>query len=82
MIVQINQKDVQLNNKEVKLAREMITSFLKNAKENCEKLGSFSMYFTLLVVAHTVTSNLINTYDEKKIQLIMDKLSKASEKKD
>lgn len=80
MVVQINQKDIELNNKEVKLAREMITTFLKNAKENCEKIGSFSMYFTLLVVAHTVTGNLINTYDEDKIQMIMDKLSKTKKK--
>ena len=58
----------------------MITTFLKNAKENCEQIGSFSLYFTLLVVAHTVTGNLINTYDEKKIQMIMDKLSKTKKK--
>ena len=64
----------QINQLEAELKREL------HKKKYIQVLRS--TIFTLLVVAHTVTGNLINTYDEKKIQLIMDKLSKASEKKD
>lgn len=79
MIIQVNDRSIKLKNSEVKVAKNIVTTFLKNAQEHCAKIGAFSLYFTVLIIAHTITADLINTYDPDKLKKILDALNSEKE---
>lgn len=79
MIIQVNDRSIKLKRGEVKVAKQMVSTFLKNAQEHCSKIGAFSLYFTVLIVAHTITADLINTYDPDKLKKIMGALNSEEE---
>lgn len=79
MIIQVNDRSIKLKNSEVKVAKNIVTAFLKNVQEHCTKIGAFSLYFTVLIIAHTITADLINTYEPDKLKKILDALNSEKE---
>ena len=63
MNIKINDKEMNLNNNEVKRARKISSEFLKNIEETSTKHTQKSFYFTTLIVMHVLTQQLLDEMD-------------------
>ena len=75
MLIEINNKTLELRKTDVSIARKIVTEFFRNAESNCSKMGSFSLYYTVLIMAHVISGELLNTYDPKKVNKIISLLN-------
>lgn len=63
MTIKINGKDVVLNANEVKQAKKIVSEFLKNVEESSTRHAHKSFYFTMLVVMHVLTQQILDEMD-------------------
>ncbi len=76
MRIKIKNANLQLNDKEVKLANNLVNKFLMQMKETGDKLGLPTFYFTLLIVMHVQSEEQLCELDTEKLAEIMLKLSR------
>lgn len=79
MIVQFKDTSLKLNSHEVKAAKRAISRFLDNVKGVSEKELTPTYYFTLLLMMHLISQELLNDFDQEVIEEIMTKLGRFEE---
>lgn len=72
---------IRLNDREVKFAREKVSQFLLRIKKIGDKHCMPSFYFTVLVVAHVVTGELLDTITSEELSKVMNALYKIQKKR-
>lgn len=71
MVIKINDKDMTLNNNEVKNARKISAEFLKNIEKTSNEHNQKSFYFTTLIVMHVLTQQLLDEMDPNTLSKYM-----------
>lgn len=73
---------IQLNEREVTFAKKKVSQFLLRIKNIGEKHCMPSFYFTVLIVAHVMTGELLDMISAKNLSKVMDALYKIQDKKE
>ena len=76
MIVKIRDKELHLNPIDVKASKKLISNFLDSAKEASHERMNPTFYFTLLIVMHMLSQDLLNEIDPSTLETIYAKLKK------
>lgn len=76
MKITIKDKEIQLNNREVRSAKRLVSNFLDSVRSASKEKLCPTYYFTLLIIMHTMSQSLINEIDADTFQDIMSKLSR------
>ena len=82
MKVIIDGKTITLNNRDVRVAKKTLRHFLKTSKEEAEKHNSYSYYYTLLLVMHIMSNDLISSATPDFIQMVLDATAASQEKRE
>lgn len=75
MRVTIKGKEIQLDNREVKSAKKITLEFIERVKAESEKSGQPTYYFTMLLIMHLLSQDLIDELGEKQLALIVNSLN-------
>ena len=67
MIIHLKDTAIQLNPSEVRAAKKLISRFITSVS---------SFYFTVLIIMHMMSQQLLETFDPKDLQEIMKKYQK------
>lgn len=78
MVIKVKEKELQLNNSEVKSAKHVVAGFIDKVKSISKDGLSPTYYFTFLIVMHTLSQELINEIDAETLEIIMNRLKKQS----
>lgn len=65
---------IRLNKKEVRSTKKLITQFISNVKKEADNNLSPTYYFTLLMMMHVMSQELLNDFDEATLTNIMNRL--------
>lgn len=76
MIVKLKDIDIKLNNNEVKSAKRLVSQFLDSVKNVTEKEIAPTYWFTLLIMMHIMSQEMIDDFDTETIAMILDKLGR------
>ena len=71
MRVIIGKKEIPLVERDVKLAREMITHFLDSVKKSANEHDAPTLYMTTLIVMHLMSKNQIEALTPESLELLM-----------
>jgi len=61
MKIILNGKQITLQERDVRAAKQVLRHFLETSKEEAEKRGSDTFYYTLLLVMHVLSGDYIQT---------------------
>ncbi len=76
MIIKLKDTEIKLNNREVKSAKRLVSQFLDSVKNVTDKEIAPTYWFTLLIMMHVMSQEMIDDFDTETIALIMDKLGR------
>ena len=76
MVIKVKEKELQLNNSEVKSAKRVVAGFIDKVKTISKDELSPTYYFTFLIVMHMLSQELINEMDAETLEIIMNRLKK------
>ena len=82
MRIVIGKKEVHLVERDVKLARKLVTEFLNSVKNNAEEHDAPTLYMTTLIVMHLISKNQIDALTPESLRLLLEANYKGSQKKD
>ena len=73
MKVTIDGTEIELDDDTVKASKGLFIRFLEKVETPCRKTGSMSLYYTLLIVAHMMTAQMLRTIDEPNLKKLLTK---------
>ena len=73
MIIHLKDTAIQLNPSEVRAAKKLISRFITSVSSASKRTGQISFYFTVLIIMHMMSQQLLETFDPKDLQEIMKK---------
>ena len=76
MIIHLKDTAIQLNPSEVRAAKKLISRFITSVSLASKRTGQISLYFTVLIIMHMMSQQLLETFDPKDLQEIMKKYQK------
>lgn len=76
MIIHLKDTAIQLNPSEVRAAKKLISRFITSVSSASKRIGQISFYFTVLIIMHMMSQQLLETFDPKDLQEIMKKYQK------
>ena len=76
MIIHLKDTAIQLNPSEVRAAKKLISRFITSVSSASKRTGQISIYFTVLIIMHMMSQQLLETFDPKDLQEIMKKYQK------
>ena len=76
MIIHLKDTAIQLNPSEVRAAKKLISRFITSVSSASKRTGQISFYFTVLIIMHIMSQQLLETFDPKDLQEIMKKYQK------
>ncbi|MCR5293427.1 MAG: hypothetical protein K6E28_11190 [Eubacterium sp.] len=76
MIIRLKDTEIKLNDMEVKSTKRLVSQFLDSVRNATEKEIAPTYWFTLLVMMHIMSQDMLDDYDIETIALIMDKLGR------
>ena len=76
MIIHLKDTAIQLNPSEVRAAKKVNFSFHHFCKFGIKTHRPNSFYFTVLIIMHIMSQQLLETFDPKDLQEIMKKYQK------
>lgn len=76
MIIHLKDTAIQLNPSEVRAAKKLISRFITSVSSVSKRTGQISFYFTVLIIMHMMSQQLLETFDPKDLQEIMKKYQK------
>lgn len=76
MIIHLKDTAIQLNPSEVRAAKKLISRFTTSVSSASKRTGQISFYFTVLIIMHMMSQQLLETFDPKDLQEIMKKYQK------
>ena len=76
MIIHLKDTAIQLNPSEVRAAIKLISRFITSVSSASKRTGQISFYFTVLIIMHMMSQQLLETFDPKDLQEIMKKYQK------
>ena len=76
MIIHLQDTAIQLNPSEVPAAKKLISRFITSVSLASKRTGQISFYFTVLIIMHMMSQQLLETFDPKDLQEIMKKYQK------
>lgn len=76
MIIHLKDTAIQLNPSEVRAAKKLISRFITYVSSASKRTGQISFYFTVLIIMHMMSQQLLETFDPKDLQEIMKKYQK------
>lgn len=79
MIMHFKDTDIKLNPREVKSAKKAISQFLAHIKELTENELAPTYYYTLLIMMHIMSQELLNDFDEETLASIFNRLGAKDE---
>ena len=75
----IGGKEISLVDRDVKLAKKLVTKFLKTAKEKAEGNNAPTFYFTLLTVMYLMSHDYISAVSPETLALLLNAAHKNTE---
>ena len=82
MVIVIKGTEIKLNDEEFRSAKRVISQFLDSVRNVSDKEVTPTYWFTLLMMMHIMSQEMINDYDVETMALIMDKLCRKEDKED
>lgn len=79
MRIKINEKEIVLNNREVKSAKYILSQFLNKIQDEARRNEQPTYYFTMLIVMQLMSQELIDEIDPEHLEYIMNSISKIKE---
>ncbi len=79
MIMHFKNTELKLNPREVKSAKKAVSQFLNHIKEITENELAPTYYYTLLIVMHIMSQELLNDFDEETLAGIFNRLGAKDE---
>ena len=76
MIIHLKDTAIQLNPSEVRAAKKLISRFITSVSSASKRTRQISFYFTVLIIMHMMSQQLLETFDPKDLQEIMKKYQK------
>ena len=76
MIIHLKDTAIQLNPSEVRAAKKLISRFITSVSSASKRTGQIYFYFTVLIIMHIMSQQLLETFDPKDLQEIMKKYQK------
>ncbi len=76
MIIRLKDTEIKLNDHEVKSTKRVISQFLDTVRNVSDKEVAPTYWFTLLIMMHIMSQEMLDDYDIETMALIMDKLGK------
>lgn len=76
MIIHLKDTAIQLNPSEVRAAKKLTSRFITSVSSASKRTGQISFYFTVLIIMHMMSQQLLETFDPKDLQEIMKKYQK------
>ncbi|MDR0287773.1 MAG: hypothetical protein LBI03_08760 [Clostridiales bacterium] len=72
MKIVVGGKEINLVDRDVKLAKKLVKKFLKTAKEKAEENGAPTFYFTLLTVMYLTAHDHITAVSPETMALLLN----------
>ena len=76
MIIHLKDTAIQLNPSEVRAAKKLISRFITSVSSASKTHRPNFLYFTVLIIMHIMSQQLLETFDPKDLQEIMKKYQK------
>lgn len=80
MKIVIGKKDIPVNDKEIKIAKKLITAFLNNVKSESVEKGVPSLYFSTIIMQYVMAEDLLRALTPEALQIIMNASNESYEK--
>ncbi len=74
MIVDFKDSKIKLDPKEVASTKRVVSQFIDYVKSLSDKELAPTYYFTLLMMMHIMSQEMLDDFDEKTIKYIMERL--------
>lgn len=81
MKIVIDNKQITLAKRDVKAAKQIVLHCLESSRKHAEEKGSNAFYYTLLVVMHTMSGELMNELTPEVLAMILNSADKNSNDK-
>ena len=75
MKIAIGKKPIELQPKEIKVAKTLITRFLQEVKSQSVDKGVPSLYFTTIIMSYVMSQDLLNALTPEALSIIMNAAS-------
>lgn len=75
MIVYFRNSSLKLNPREVRSTKRAVTNFINHVKKLSKNELAPTYYFTLLMMMHIMSQELLNDMDEETLAYIMNRLN-------
>lgn len=72
MKVEIGKQTIRLVPNDVKIAKKLIRHFLSKTKEEADKRGALTFYYTLVCVMYVMSADLIKSLSPEALALILN----------
>lgn len=79
MIMHFKNTELKLNPREVKSTKKAISQFLAHIKEITENELAPTYYYTLLIMMHIMSQELLDDFDEETLASIFNRLGAKDE---
>jgi hypothetical protein len=79
MRIIIGGKEINLVDRDVKLAKKLVSKFLKTSKEKAEGNNAPTFYFTLLTVMYLMAHDYISAVSPETLALLLNAAHKNTE---
>ena len=79
MKIIIGGKEIELVDRDVKLAKKLLSKFLKTAKEKAEGNNAPTFYFTLLTVMYLMAHDYISAVSPETLALLLNAAHRNTE---
>lgn len=77
MKITINNREITLNNQEVKSAKNMVSRFISNIKQESERSGQPTYLFTSLIIMHIMSEEMLDEIDAKTLEYLMNQIEES-----
>lgn len=81
MKILIDNKQITLAGRDVKAAKKIVLHCLDSSRQHAEEKGADAFYYTLLIVMHTLSGELINQLTPDVLAKILNSADKNSDQK-